>query len=135
MTNVVTLPNVKPIADLPKLIEICRRRCRSGFPLVGLDPLTAMRCRALVYAHTALTALCTSDNEKVNVGLERMASAYLAVHDAACDLAWYSWPSTVRAARRDTLRLLDGAMTRAELRAIATALASSKSSRRKPTAA
>ena len=67
-----------------------------------------------------------------------MAEAYLAVHDQLAGLRWYSWPSTVRAARRDTLRALDGAMTRAELRRIAEALAqpaARPASRRKPVAA
>jgi hypothetical protein len=62
--------------------------------------------------------------------------AYLHVHDQLAGLRWYSWPGTVRAARRDTLRALDGAMTRAELRRIADALGKqARPSRPKPVAA
>lgn len=122
MTNDVELPQLKPTVDLTKLIAACRKHCRAGLPLVGLDPLTAMRCRALLYAHTTLAAIDDAASEKARLGLERMADAYLHVHDQLAGLRWFSWPSTVRAARRDTLRALDGAMTRAELRRIADAL-------------
>ena len=136
MTNIVELPQLKPLVDVSRLIAVCRKRCRTGLLLVGLDPLTAMRCRALVYAHAALAAIDDADSEKARLGLERMADAYLHVHDQLASLRWYSWPSTVRAARRDTLRALDSAMTRAELRRIAEALSQKGAkSRPKPVAA
>lgn len=131
MTNVVELPQLKPTMNLTKLVAQCRKHCRAGLALVGLDPLTAMRCRALLYAHTALAAIDDADSEKARLGLERMADAYLHVHDQLAGLRWFSWPSTVRAARRDTLRALDGAMTRAELRRIAEAL-SQKGAKSRP---
>jgi len=136
MTNIVELPQLKPTVDLNKLTSLCRKRCRTGLALVGLDPLTATRCRALLYAHTALASIDDADSEKARLGLERMADAYLLVHDQLAGLRWYSWPSTVRAVRRETLRALDSAMTRAELRRIADALGQKASkSRLKPVAA
>lgn len=136
MTDVAELPRSKPTTDFNQLVAMCRKHCQKGLPLVGLDPLTAMRCRALIYAHTALAALDETDSEKTRVGLERVADAYLTLHDQLASLRWYSWASTVRKARRETLRALDSAMTRAELRRISDALSLAKgSSRRKLVAA
>jgi len=138
MSNVIELPHIKPTVNLAQLTALCRKRCRSGLQLVGVDPLTAMRCRALVYAHTALASIDNTDSEKSLKGLERMADAYLAVHDELAGLSWYSWPSTVRAARRETLRSLDNAMLRTELRRVVDALTQAyerRPSRRKPVAA
>lgn len=127
MTNVIALPvsalpSVKPTPNFKTLVARCRTACRSGIPLLGLGPVTAMRCRALLYAQTALAAMDDTDSPKVLRALERMADAYLEVHDRAAGVRWYSLPSTARAARRDTLRALDNAMLRAELRRISDAL-------------
>lgn len=133
MSNVITLPQVSSKMTLDKLTALCRKRARRGAPvLYGLDPVTAMRCRALLYANTALSTLDDEDNEKARTVLERTAEAFLAVHDELAGLTWYSFPSTVRAARRETLRALDNAMTRAELRRISDGLSAlSVQSRRK----
>ncbi len=127
MNNVIALPlaalpQVRASHNFKTLVVRCRAACRNGIPLIGLGPVTAMRCRALLYAQTALAAMEDTDSDKVRVALERMADAYLQVHDRAAGVRWYHLPSTSRAARRDTMRSLDNAMLRAELRRISEAL-------------
>jgi hypothetical protein len=98
-----------------------------------------MRCRALLYANTAIAAIDETDSKKARLALERIADAFLHVHDQLAGISWYSWPSTVRAERRFTLRMLDSAMTRAELRRVSNALIQffqkSSALRNKPVAA
>jgi len=116
------LPQVEDHLDFNTLVNRCQAACRSGLPLIGLGPVTAMRCRALLYAQTALAFLDAADSDKVRMTLERLTDAYLQVHDRAAGVRWYSLPSTSRAARQETARSLDNAMLRAELRRISDAL-------------
>lgn len=131
MTNSATmpltdLPQVEDHPDFNALVNRCQTACRSGIPLLGLGPVTAMRCRALLYAQTALAAMEAADSDKVRLTLERLADAYLQVHDRAAGIRWYSLPGTSRSARQDTARSLDNAMLRAELRRISDALVESR---------
>lgn len=137
MSDTISLPNMKSVATVKfeRLQALCRKRCRKGPALIGLDPLSAMRCRALLYAHTAIAAYCEAQTEKQLLGLERLADAFLSVHDQFAGLRWYSLSSTVRAARRDTIMLLGQATTRAELRRISDALVAEENPRSKLKAA
>lgn len=95
-----------------ELLQLCMTRARRGRPpMPGLDRLTAARCRALLYANTTIDIAADMD-AKDQRALLVVADAFLRVHDELAGLRWFSWPSTVREARRDTLYFLDGAATR-----------------------
>lgn len=125
----MSLVKIRSGADDDEVVLACLEHARtSRVSLPGLDALSALRCRAYLFAATALAALAECKTEKQTIQLERIALGYMRAHDRCAGMRWWSWPSTVDAARRDTREMLERSQSRAlalaEYRRMAAALES-----------